>query len=258
MTRSPFVLSLESFHGPIEELLEQIESQALPVASVSLARVTDDFVQYVEALTRTLEGTALTAADRLEAMRLIADFVSIASKLLLIKSKTLIPDLTLPEEEERELKDLEARLAWFQAFKPAMRHLASGWKRATRSYARSYLMHVRSLLLLSGNTTRFYPGPTLSPATLQASLARLLTLAPPPPLPAAVLKQKMVSLESVITSIKDRLLVLKEGSLRALAGGGRAELVVAFLAILHLAREQVIALEQVEGENDILVRHQTS
>jgi chromatin segregation and condensation protein Rec8/ScpA/Scc1 (kleisin family) len=68
----------------------------------------------------------------------------------------------------------------------------------------------------------------------------------------------MVSLESVITSIKDRLLVLKEGSLRALAGGGRAELVVAFLAILHLAREQVIALEQVEGENDILVRHQTS
>ncbi len=49
---------------------------------------------------------------------------------------------------------------------------------------------------------------------------------------------------------------MKETTFRDLAGGAsKTEAIVTFLAILHLAREQAIAIEQRDRDSDIMIRH---
>jgi len=45
-----YELKLEKFTGPLEKLLELIEDQKLDVNEVSMAKVTDDFLKYLDAL----------------------------------------------------------------------------------------------------------------------------------------------------------------------------------------------------------------
>ena len=74
-----FELKHEKFSGPIEALLDLIERKKLEVTEFSLAEVTADFLDYLQKLGARESATV--------SPRIIADFVVIASKLLLIKSK---------------------------------------------------------------------------------------------------------------------------------------------------------------------------
>src|SRR5260221_679919 len=96
-----YELTLNQFSGPLEALLELIESKRLPVNEISLAKVTDDFLKFLA------DNPAIDFA-------MLADFISVASRLILIKSKSLLPDLVLTGEEEMEIKDLEKRLALYR------------------------------------------------------------------------------------------------------------------------------------------------
>ena len=71
---------------------------------------------------------------------MLADFISVASKLIFLKSKYLLPGLSLTEEEETDIKDLEARLQHYQALKPAIKHLHELWRESHRSYSRPYFL----------------------------------------------------------------------------------------------------------------------
>jgi chromatin segregation and condensation protein Rec8/ScpA/Scc1 (kleisin family) len=70
------------------------------------------------------------------------------------------------------------------------------------------------------------------------------------------IKGKIVSLEEKIKEVIER--ITREGDTRLAAlshgGGSRAETVIIFLALLHLAREQLVRLEQGEHFSDIMVR----
>src|SRR5262245_8487868 len=92
-----YALRLQQYEGPLEKLLELIEERKLDVNEISLAEVTDDFLKYLEQLPAV-------------APALLADFLTIGSRLVLIKSKSLLPELPLSAEEESDIKDLERRL----------------------------------------------------------------------------------------------------------------------------------------------------
>src|SRR3989338_9156814 len=95
----------EKFQGPLEKLLELIEDKKLEITEISLAEVTNDFLQYLKTLTdadnmqTNAEGNAeqsgnlaVNQIEIRENLRLLADFIAIASRLILIKSKSLLPD----------------------------------------------------------------------------------------------------------------------------------------------------------------------
>src|SRR5580692_3038740 len=92
------------FSGPLEKLLELIEAQEMDVSEVSMAKVTDDFLKYLETLkTSGLLGSVAEemTLDKVQLdLRVLADFISIASKLIFLKSKYLLPGLTLTDDEE--------------------------------------------------------------------------------------------------------------------------------------------------------------
>ena len=84
-----YELKLEKFSGPLEKLLELIEEQKLDVNEVSMANVTDDFLKYLDEFRKEGAHAEEFRAD----LRLLADFIAVASRLIFLKSKYLLPNI---------------------------------------------------------------------------------------------------------------------------------------------------------------------
>ncbi len=245
------------FSGPLEKLLQLIEAEKMDINEVSLAKVTDDFLRYLETFKSGLDVNAEGMADaenkfRVD-LRVLADFVSVASKLIFLKSKYLLPGLALSEEEEADIKDLESRLHIYQQLKPAIKLIHQLWATSHHSFSRPYFLG-RGTGNIPGQTM-FYPGENLSTEALTAALSNIFDSIKTYDLETETIKEKIVTLEEKISEVLGR--IQKEGDMHfnTLSGEkSRGEMIVVFLAILHLAREQLVLLEQMDNFSDIMVK----
>ena len=257
-----YELKLARYKGPIEELLGLIEDRKMEINEISLAEVTDDFLRYLETITAEYQKTDAPLRSGLERsayMRFLADFIVIASRLIFIKSKSLLPDAHLSPEDEEEIKDLEERLLAYRQFKPAMKFLNELWRKGNRGMSRPYFLHSRSFLLRLSEEgvapSFFYPGSALTLEALRNAVSGMEAALVREGEEEELVREKIITLEEKIREIVARISDLKETSFSRLSGKGtRAEAIVAFLAILHLAREQIVSLEQKDGDSDIIVR----
>lgn len=249
----PYEIKLEQFSGPLEKLLELIEAEKLDINEVNLAKVTDGFLGYLE---KFREGGAGEGRFRVD-LRVLADFIAVASKLIFLKSKYLLPGLALTAEEESDIKELEARLKVYQEIKPALRHLQKLWRGSHRSYSRPYFLGKGGGA--AAGQTFFYPGNEVTLENLEGALGRIFENIKTYAFETETIKEKIVTLEEKIHEVLGR--IKSEGDLRFKALStekSRAEAIVVFLAILHLAREQLILLEQMENFSDIMVKQPNS
>jgi segregation and condensation protein A len=99
-----FSVKAGDFEGPLELLIELVEKRKLLINNISLAEVTDEYMEQVRAMQE-------------QSLPHTAQFVALAATLLLIKSKSLLPALDLSAEEEASIDDLEARLKLYQQFR---------------------------------------------------------------------------------------------------------------------------------------------
>ncbi len=261
-----YQLNLGQFSGPLDKLLELIEARQLEITEISLAQVTDDFLRYLETLKKAAQGEDGSLSD----LRLLADFVVVASRLLFIKSKSLLPDLPLTGEEEVEIKDLESRLKIYKEFRPAMKILRELWVSDGREFSRPYFLTISTPFKVSprlaeglntGGTVSasragvFYPGSKLSVSALAAALRDIFEDFQKLMFENRVLRDTIVSLEQKINEIIEKFKKLTEVSFNNLSGAiPRSEIIVTFLAILHLAREQLVFLEQENYLSDIIIK----
>ncbi len=254
MTITPYELKLARYSGPLEKLLELIEARSMEITEISLAEVTDDFLKYLEGLQREQERAA-SEEESLALLRIIADFVVVASRLLFIKSKALLPEMTLGEEEEADIKDLELRLQMLRDLRPAMKFLDERWRGKQHAWSRPYFMNTVSPLEAQRGVQVFYPGSDLRTDALVGSLRTLFSAFERFVLESDTIRETVVSLEKKIKEVMQRFREIAEASFSTLTGNAsRSERVVAFLAVLHLAREQVVRLEQDSEFSDIMIR----
>ncbi len=100
-----------AFEGPLDLLLHLIERDELDVTEVSLLQVTEQYLAY------------LRSADEIN-LGALADFVAIGARLLLLKSRALLPeDQQEVEIEEDEGDDLVKTLREYRRFKEAAQFL---------------------------------------------------------------------------------------------------------------------------------------
>lgn len=97
MTEISYKVKAGQFEGPLEVLLGLIEKRKLFINEISLAEITDDYIRFIQ----NIENKKIDH---------YANFISIAATLILIKSRSLLPNMTLTVEEEKQIDDLEARL----------------------------------------------------------------------------------------------------------------------------------------------------
>src|SRR5712691_8056827 len=114
-------LHLESFEGPLELLLVLIEQRRLPITQVSLAQVADQYLAQVH---------AQPAIDA----NLLADFLVIGGKLLLLKSRALLLNDEPDPEVEEVASDLAERLATYRVFRAAAELLRELEQRGEHMY----------------------------------------------------------------------------------------------------------------------------
>ena len=120
-------VELPVFNGPLDLLLHLIERQELDITAVSLVQVTGQYLEQVRQLDEAqLEG--------------LIDFISIGARLLLIKSRALLPrPPVLPggeEEEEDPTEALLRQLRDYKRFKTAAQWLDSRQRHGLRTYLR--------------------------------------------------------------------------------------------------------------------------
>jgi len=153
-------VELPVFAGPLDLLLHLIERDELDITAVSLAQVTG---QYLEQIRRLGE-------DQLDSL---IDFISIGARLVLIKSRALLPrPPILPggEDEEDPAEALLRQLRSYKRFKAAALWLDARQRRGLRTYLRvAPPPRLDEHLDLSGVST----GTLLS--AMQAVLARVET-----------------------------------------------------------------------------------
>ena len=232
-----YELKLEQFTGPIDKLLGLIEERKMDITELSLAEVTADFLNYLNSL-KNANGEAGNMDSRI-----LADFIVVASQLLLIKSKALLPSLQLTSEEEKDVKDLQNRLYFYQQFKPAMGYLKKLWEQNNISISRP---------LFSGRPAFFYPAENIKINDLHKLVKEIFEAIQQLSEKSQTIKSSLISLEEKIEEIMNRLEPdLNFGKLAK--EKPRSEIIVLFLALLHLLAKQLIRVEQKKGFSDILI-----
>lgn len=236
---SAYELKTEQFTGPIEKLLELIEAKELDITTIGLSAVTADFLNYVEKLAK--EAAEVNP-------QLLADFIVVAARLLLIKSKTLLPQTELTPEEEADIKDLESRLRLYKEFKAAAKNLDVLWKRGGSAFGREFLSSYGGAV--------FYPSPKLTPKAISQILASLIAVLQETQLREKKFVQKaIISIEQKMKELIRHLSSVTSSSFFELAPRERKEEIVAlFLAMLHLVRDRLIDIEQSGHFSDIIIK----
>ena len=230
-----YEVKLEKFTGPLDTLLQLIEEKNLEITQISLAEVTADFLNYVKALgEKTSPG-------------ILADFLVVAAKLVLIKSKVILPMLELTQEEEGEIHDLEARLRIYREFKLASEHIKKLWDKSKIAYA-------RPLFLSLGDQAIFYPPKELKLSDLTRAITNLAVALQALLPEKQTIKKAVITIEQKIEELLNRFKQTASHSFKGMAQEkSRGEAIVLFLAILHLLKDRIIKVHQEEHFSDILI-----
>jgi segregation and condensation protein A len=227
-----YQVKTDQFAGPLDKLLELIEERQLEVTVVSLAQITGDFLEYLKNLD---EGSKHPSV--------LADFVVVASRLILIKSKAILPTLELTEEEETDIKDLESRLKIYKEFKEASKLLSGIWEKSHSSHGRELFMNLPVV---------FYPAPNMTIESLERHILELIhELKGLIPEQQSV-KKVIMTVEMKVKELLERLKEKTEHSFQSLSKDkSRLEIILLFLAMLHLIRDRIARASQSELFSDI-------
>lgn len=237
-------LKILNFEGPLEKLLELIEEKKLEINQVSLALVTEDFLNYIQKLSQELEKNL----DENIYLRILSDFIVIASRLIFIKSKYLLNLNIESSEEEAGAQEFTLRLLWFNQFRPAIKIINNLWNK-NYIFARPYLLGKRFGLDV------FYPGNLNDINQIISCFKNIFAAFENITLEEKILEKTLVSLEDKINELLEILKSISETKFNQLVSrGSKTEVVTTFLALLHLAREKFILLEQKEHFSDIIIK----
>ncbi len=230
-----YQVALPVFEGPLDLLLHLIERQELDITQVSLAQVTN---QYLEYLARLGERDP----DNL------ADFLVVAAKLLLIKSQVLLPRPPAPSlpDEEDVGEDLVQQLIEYKKFKEAARWLQKMEERGGSSFVR--------LAGIPPLEKRADLG-DVSLADLLAAVRRALQIKPPEPSVDGAVPPIRITIAQQMALIERRVASGRPVSfLRLLQdASGRIEIIVTLLALLELVKQLRVTMRQDRLFGDILI-----
>lgn len=243
---SEYKVKTANFEGPLELLLSLIEQKKLFVNEVSLASVTEDYISYVKSFSNI--PTSKQIAD-------ISYFIMIAATLILIKSKSLLPTLSLTEDEEEKITDLEKRLKLYQIIKNASVDVKTnfGTKIIFAPLDRNF------------EEPLFSPDQNITIEQMAISINEVLAHIPKEaPKLTEIEVKKVISIDQVINSLTDRIQDAINMSFKEFAKSHKAEtkvearvhVIVSFLAMLELVREGIIDVIQNTKFDDIEIKKQ--
>ncbi|MES2623595.1 MAG: ScpA family protein [Patescibacteria group bacterium] len=246
MQTNTYIVKTEHFEGPLDVLLSLIEKRKLLINQVSLSMVTEEFMRFIEELQDPIFIKEKTS------------FVAIASILLLIKARSLLPTLTVTEEETEDIESLEKRLK-------ALEFVRGISKKIEAQYGKKIIYN-------QGNFKKdiciFAPSKDISIANIQEAVLRVLHKLPKPDpkMPEAKIRT-VVSIEEMMNTLTTRIQRAINGTFsqfaKSTAAGAdpkeaKQHVVVSFLALLELVKQNMIFVSQEQMFDEIDIKSVTN
>jgi segregation and condensation protein A len=232
---SSYQVTLPVFEGPLDLLLHLIEREELDITQVSLAQITNQYLDYLARLSdRDPES--------------LADFLVVAAKLLLIKSRVLLPQPpALPVYDEEDVgEDLVRQLIEYRRFKGAAHWLKEVDDRGLRAYLR-----------LAGTPALEQPV-DLGEVTLDDLLVAVreaLAIKEPAPSVNGAVPPVTITIADQMVFIERRVTRSRTVSFRRLLrqATSRLEVIVTLLALLEMIKQRKVTVRQDRLFGDIQI-----
>lgn len=204
-------------------LAQLIETNKLEITEISLAQIADQFLAY-------LKNKPTVGLEEL------ADFLAVAGRLVLIKSRSLLPYLEVTAEEEGDIQNLKEQLAEYQRYRELAKEVRALARSPAVCHSRGYLKNIEPV---------FYFPPKLKTASLAAALENLLqTITLPQRIPQARAID-IVSLEQKLAEVAQTLKNSTGLKFSQLLKSDQAEeKVVTFLSVLELLKQGRLQTKQ--------------
>lgn len=223
------LIRLDNFEGPLDLLLHLLDQQKLEITEVSVAQVTDQYLEYVRAM-ETLD------------LDTVSEFAVMASRLLEIKARALLPSPPASEDDEDEgdpEAELVRRLLEYKQFKQAAELLRRQGEEAGLRFPRipDDLANLEPQLRLEG----------LRLQDLLAAMEAVLAQASDEDDASLQLQRESLTVAGSMRRLMSEL--RREGGRVAFhqlfrRGSSRLEIVVTFLALLELLRRKRVKARQ--------------
>ena len=225
-------VKIEQFEGPLDLLLEIVEARRLSVVTLPLTEVAEQFLTYLRSRdVRDLED--------------ITQFIVVASRLALLKSRELVPTLGDSLEAEGEIDTLTARLRRYHPYRQAAKKIEQLDRRGRQFWPRASF---------AGYAPIFYFPKSLTASTLGEHMKNVLgQMTHIYIIPQAKIRS-LVSLEVCI----ENLLHLSQGKKplnfsEYLNTQAEEERVVFFIGVLELMRMGKMSAQQKENFGTIVL-----
>lgn len=226
---------LEQFQGPLDLLLTLIEREKLDISTIALTQVTEQYLGYLN-----------TATEEIDAEEL-ADFLVVAAKLLVLKSRALLP--MLAEGEDEDATDLERQLKIYREYYEASKTIAALLRKRRFAHGREAAVRIEP---------HFSPPRKLTVEHLHTAFLHVISELEP----IALFKdtetiRRTISLRQKIDDIR-RLLMRSNGmDFQTLLKNAktRTEVIVTFLALLELVKQRALVVEQRSMFDAIAIHH---
>ena len=232
--KKEYIVSLEQFEGPLDLLHQLIEKRKLQINTISLAKITTDYMAHVR-------GMVSVPAEE------VARFVYIASILILIKSKSLLPILEYTKEEEVDVAELEDRMKLFGYIHTQVVPALNDWrKRMWVTYGSKQAQQV----VFTPDNSCTVQGLRHAAEVVVQGLSFLKDR------PRAKVAKK-VRIEEVIERVLSAVMKRVSVSFRAISSqSDKSEAIVSFLAVLELMRKNLLTATQGKHFDDIVITKQ--
>lgn len=226
-------LQLGEFAGPLDLLLYLIKQEQANIFDIPIARITDEYLKYI----RLMKSLDISVAG---------DFLVMATTLIEIKSKMLLPRAPVAEGEEEDAEDpreaLVRQLLEHQKFKNAAQML---YERST----------VEQAVFKRGKVETDSENPETNATVFDLLTVFQKILARQKEEVQMEIAREEVTLAEMLKSLKNLLAKSRRVSVLEFFGNlrTRRELVTAFVAVLEIVRTESVNLVQSATFGDIIL-----
>lgn len=235
MPEEVYKIKISGFERPFRVLLSLVEERKMFINEISLAEVTEDYLKYVNSLEN------LSPEE-------ISSFIVVAATLILIKSKSLLPDLNLTTEEESDIRNLESRLKIYEKYLNLS-------KKVQNIFGKNMIFFPEDRKM---DFLVFLPDEQITKENMMFLAKSVLSKIPTKIFLPEVEVKKVISMEEMIDKLTDRIknslkMNFKEFTGKAKTKEEKVFVIVGFLAMLELVRQGMLKVVQENNFDDIFI-----
>ena len=229
---------LDTFEGPLVLLLTLIQKNKVSIYDIPIVEITDQYLEAIKGIEQSqLENTS--------------EFLIMASQLLLIKSRMLLPKNEEAEDEEDPREELARRLAEYQKFKEASMELRKS------EFSTRYMVFrgEEKIKFPIPEYNREHKTDELLEAFNNILARRIRKVAPEKRAFSGIVGREKVSVDDMVEKICKRLSKNKRLGFRKLflPNDSKPEMIATFLAVLEMIKLDKIRAVYDENTEDFII-----